>query len=153
MAINAPVWLRIRMDIGCRSDSFVWFFDLAEGSLKRLISARQAPLAWTVADRFPGTQLELLNCLECETCSPGLEGQWTVRIVLAHLLAQPISCCVKCRRRSGALSRRGGGVVIEPQLISTALSMWPTVAHSRLVQWPQKTDVWIGLTTDDDVYL
>ena len=59
-----------------------------------------------VGDRCPGTQREPSNCVECETCSPRLEGQRTGRIVLAHILLREV-------KTTGPL-RRGGRVVIEP---------------------------------------
>ena len=119
--------------------------------------------AWTLVDTFqamsdrcPGTQFEPSNCVGCETCSRDLECQWTGRFVVALLLAQVISCCVKCRQTTQSRAPPGAEVqwlsTLSCQVMSVVEYVVDRVAHSRLALWPRGDDVWIGLAPDDDVY-
>ena len=68
-----------------------------------------------VADRCPGTQHEPWNCVECETCFPNLEGQWSGRIV----------------QWRAAQGRRWSGFRASCQVISTSWSTWVTEWTTR----------------------
>ena len=78
-----------------------------------------------------------------ETCSPAPDDQWMVRIVLAPLLAQLISCRVKSRRRNGGPP----GAEVKPSSLQpgdlyVVEYVGDRVAHLKLALWPHGDDVW-----------